>query len=489
MGLSPEPAMQGAESGCSEASVLETFLRQLSGRIERYVLSLDDPDVPVSVPRTPSEIAAEVELSLPLSGGGLDAVLEAVDVALEQSVRTGSPRFMNQLFTGFSPAAFAGEVVAAVTNGSMYTYEMAPLATLVERAIIKRLGEAIGWRDADGILVTGGSNGNLVALLAARERAVPEASTRGWDGGRSAVLASQESHYSLASAISVLGLGSEGLISVPTGPNGAMDGAGLRAALDLCEQMGRRPLAVVCTAGTTVRGAFDPVHELIPIAKAAGAWVHVDAAWGGSSLLSDRHRHLLDGVDGANSLSWDPHKTLGVPLVCSAVVMPEHHWLPLMAAGARRADYLFHEDEGASFDLGRRSLQCGRRVDAWKLWFAWKAAGDAGLEARIDGAAALAHRLAHAVEAADDLELMSEVQWMNVCLRHRPTGLDDDAALDRHQAELRMAILEDGRWMLNQAVINGRIVLRPIISDTAIGEAGIDELVEHIRALGARLAA
>lgn len=484
-GQSTARSMEGAAS--AQRLAVGDFLDEVLGRVRAYVDGLD-ADVPIRQPLEPEAMAALVDTSMPTHGQGLEGVLEALDAALEHSVRTGSPRFLNQLFGGFSVAAFAGEVATALTNGSMYTYEMAPLATLVELSILRRLGEAIGWPGADGILSTGGSNGNLIGLIAAREQLVPDARKVGWDPRQWSILVSEESHYSLKNSAAVLGMGLEGIVRVPVEADGRIAPDGLRAALALSHDQGRTPMAVVLTSGTTVRGAFDPLDELIPIAHEAGAWVHVDAAWGGSALLSPRLAHLMRGSELADSLSWDPHKTLTVPLVCSAVLFRERGWLQAVAAGSQSVDYLFHPDEDEVYDLGRKSLQCGRRVDAWKLWFAWRELGDDGMAAHVERCAELTQHLGAEVEAQPSLELSSPVTWLNVTMRHLPPGMTDRTLLDAHQTELRRRIIDDGRWMLNKAVVDGNVVLRPIVSNPALAEDSLTELVHHIVRMGDELA-
>lgn len=134
---------------------------------------------------------------------------------------------------------------------------------------------------------------------------------------------------------------------------------------------------MVGTAGSVVRGAFDPLTEVSAVCKEHNMWFHVDAAWGGGCLLSPKHKYLMEGAHLADSMCWDAHKMMGVPLICSAFITTNLPLLKQVCSHTQEAHYLLHKDAG-DIDLGHRSLQCGRRNDALKLWLAWKERGDEG---------------------------------------------------------------------------------------------------------------
>jgi glutamate/tyrosine decarboxylase-like PLP-dependent enzyme len=156
---------------------------------------------------TPEEIRRRSRLTPPLEGEGIEGVLEGMDDFLKHSVKTHHSGFMNSLWGGFNASAFAGEVLTALAQTSMYTFEMAPFASMVEQAIIKRMSELVGFADGDGVLTTGGSNGNLLGLLCARQNFDPLSIQRGFDGRNKVVMVSEESHYSVVMAADLMGLG------------------------------------------------------------------------------------------------------------------------------------------------------------------------------------------------------------------------------------------------------------------------------------------
>jgi len=182
------------------------------------------------------------------------------------------------------------------------------------------MAEKVGFENGDGILTTGGSNGNMIGLLMARQRYDPSSLQNGSDGRQLVVFCSEETHYSISMAANVLGLGHKNVIKVKVDADGRIDPSELAVKVKEAKEQGKHPFCVVGTAGSVVRGAYDPLRELAAICKEHKMWFHIDAAWGGGCLLSDNHRYLMDGAHLADSLCWDAHKMMGVPLICSAFI-------------------------------------------------------------------------------------------------------------------------------------------------------------------------
>lgn len=268
---------------------------------------------------SPAEVR-KVDISIPKKGEGLKGVIKGIDTFMAHSVRTHHPAFMNQFWGGFNPAAFGGEVISTLCQTSMYTYELAPLAIMIELEMLKKMAGLIGpaFKDGSGVFTTGGSNGNMVGLLLARQKKFPDSLKKGYDGSKVCIFVSAESHYSVLMASNVLGIGYDNVIKVKADVDGKMDMNELTKEVEAAKAAGKTPLAVVGTAGTTVRGCFDPMREISAICKQHDMWFHVDGAWGGCILFSPKYRHHLDGADLADSMCWDIHKMMGIPLMCSA---------------------------------------------------------------------------------------------------------------------------------------------------------------------------
>ncbi|MAH60663.1 MAG: glutamate decarboxylase [Flavobacteriaceae bacterium] len=419
------------------------------------------------------------DLALPLEGMGYQTVLSDINHFLRYSVRTDHPGFMNPLWGGMNITAFLGEVIASLANNSMYTYELSPVATLIEQSLIRRMCEIVGFGDGNGTLTTGGSNGNMIGMLCARYRINPLGLRTGYDSKNLVCFVSEESHYSVRMSATVLGIGLDNLISVPCDVNGKMRPEKLTEEIEFAKLNGQIPFCVIATAGTTVRGAFDPIKEISEICTDNNLWLHVDAAWGGSCLFSAKHRHLMDGIELADSLCWDAHKMMGIPLVCSAFLAKDPDSLSKVYNFTDSANYLFHE-ETSEVDLGRFSLQCGRRNDALKLFLAWREKGDAGWAKLVESYMDLAEYLEQKIVESENLELMSSREWTNVCVRYNIEGQD----LNELNSKIREQIRINGKYMVSRSTLNNAIILRPVIANHSISKDTIDGLVNEIVTVG-----
>lgn len=459
----------------------EEFLDEVLFRVKNFLNSSQKDDV-IRSGLSHNSLSKTMDLKLPLEGHGLEAALDDIDSVLRHSVHTTAPGFMNPLWGGLSIASIAGELVTAATNTAMYTYEIAPVATLIESAIIARMGELAGFPEPKGTLTTGGSNGNLLGLLCARQSMDQKSSSLGFDGRKSVVFVSEEAHYSYNIAANVIGIGIMNLIKVRCDEDGRMRPDCLEEEIQRALKSGQRPFAVLATSGSTVRGAFDPLRPLAEISHRYNLWMHVDAAWGGACLLSNQYRSLMDGLDLADSFCWDAHKMMGIPLICSAFVVKDGNILrQICETGAMQAHYLYHS-EGEDVDLGRYSLQCGRRNDALKLWLAWREIGDAGWASMVDNFMELATYLELKVEATPELEMASSRMWTNVCFRY--VGNTESEELNQLNAELRHRLLQDGRFMVSRSTIDGNIILRSVIANNQITEQTLDSYIDRVVELG-----
>lgn len=416
-----------------------------------------------------------VDLRLPEHGVGAVAALDRLVALAGRTPDTAGATFFSQLFGGRDDIAVLGDIAASLLNTSMYTRKVAGIQAAVEAELVGTLCRLVGYREGTGTVTPGGSLSNLVALLLARNAAVPTARQRGLDGSRLTVYASEDAHYSVRKAVGILGLGRRNLRTIATDRDGRMIPGRLAAALDRDLGAGILPVAVVATAGTTVRGAFDPLAEVAHLARRRQVWCHVDGAFGAPLILSNRLRDRLAGIHLADSVTWDAHKLMGVPLTLSLLLV--RRGAALRDSLAEEADYLFQaEDDGD--EPGMTSLQCGRRNDALKLWVAWQAHGRAGYAARFDHLADLADHAAARVRAAPDLDLAAEPQSLTVCFRVR----------DVDSRALCAALEREGQALISHGRVDGLPAVRLVLVNPDLTEADIDRLFERIRWTAAGLA-
>lgn len=457
---------------------LEEFIDQLAKRIVSYVKAEQDHSKKTIDFLTHGSRSKTTDIKLPLEGLGPQAVMDDIDEFLKQCIKTNRGEFMNPLWGGMNITAFAGELIATLTNQSMYTYELAPLASIIEQTIINRMSEIIGFSEGFGTLTTGGSNGNMLGMLCARQSILPNSSKTGFDGSKYAAFVSSESHYSVLMSANVVGIGHQNVIKVACDEKGRMKSSALIEEINRSRTNGLIPFCIIATSGTTVRGAFDPIDELAEIAHAESIWLHVDAAWGGSCLFSSNKRHLMNGVELADSVCWDAHKMMGMPLICSAFIIKQPEILRSVCSHGDVAHYLFHE-ESKDFDLGRYSLQCGRRNDSLKLWLAWREIGDSGWARMVDDYCSLADHLEQRVTEDSKLEMMSHRDWTNVCIRYNDNSGDHD--LNELNAQIRDRLLKEGEILVSRSNIGTDVILRPVISNPSVTSEILDRLVEKVK--------
>jgi L-2,4-diaminobutyrate decarboxylase len=393
------------------------------------------------------------------------------------SIQLHHPRYAgHQVCPPFAVGAMA-EMVIATLNNSTAVWEMSPAATIVEKNVIRWLCEQVGYpAGAGGTTVSGGSAANLTGLLAARHRW----SADGGNVGKTpVVICSETAHYSIARAVAILGSGIR-VVEVPVDDGFRMITSELDHLLGAMEGTEESPMAIVATAGSTATGSFDALMPIADLRDRHRTWLHVDAAHGASALLSKRLRGLVEGLSRADSLSWDPHKMMWMPLSTSALLVREESWL--REAFLSDAPYLFHRDR-EGLDLGAMTIQCSRRADAVKLWLALNTIGPGAIAEAMERVAARAAEFFALLAAADDFEPMHEPQFNIVCFRFRPPGSRDGAELDSLNETLRQRLLESGAGWITTTRLRGRRCLRVTLINPATSRADLEAILGKLRAL------
>ena len=288
---------------------------------------------------------------------------------IEQGIHLQHPGYVGHQVGAPIPVASLAELVAGVLNQSMAVYEMSPAATHIEHQTVRWLCDLIGWdQHADGVFTSGGSLGNLTALLAARNHLTGGAA---WEQGLCsgpplAVIVSEHAHYSVARAAGILGLGQEGVIRVPVDRHFRIQLPALADRYQTAQAQGKKVVAVVASAGTTATGSFDSLWEIGEFCRARGVWLHVDGAHGASVLLSPKYKELAAGIEMADSVVWDAHKMLFMPGLATALLFRDG--TRCYEAFRQEASYLFGRHAFPEHDLGLRTIECTRPMQAWKLW-------------------------------------------------------------------------------------------------------------------------
>uniref|UniRef100_A0A8C8VJG8 Glutamate decarboxylase 2 n=1 Tax=Pelusios castaneus TaxID=367368 RepID=A0A8C8VJG8_9SAUR len=455
-----------------------SFLQDVMDILLQYVVKSFDRSTKVIDFHYPNELLQEYNWELADQPQTLEEILLNCRTTLKYAIKTGHPRYFNQLSTGLDMVGLAADWLTSTANTNMFTYEIAPVFVLLEYVTLRKMREMIGWPGGcgDGIFSPGGAISNMYAMLIARFKMFPEVKEKGMAAiPRLVALTSEHSHFSVKKGAAALGIGTDSIPYIPP-YNGFV------------------PFLVSATAGTTVYGAFDPLLAIADICKKYKIWMHVDAAWGGGLLMSRKHKWKLNGVERANSVTWNPHKMMGVPLQCSALLVREEGLM--QSCNQMHASYLFQQDKhyDLSYDTGDKALQCGRHVDVFKLWLMWRAKGTTGFEAQIDKCLELAEYLYNKIKNREGYEMVfdGKPQHTNVCFWYVPPSLrsmEDNE--DRMNRLLKVApvikarMMEYGTTMVSYQPLGDKVnFFRMVISNPAASQQDIDFLIEEIERLG-----
>jgi len=454
-----------------------------------------------SLPRTPYSGRSPAELAALVAGEpcgpeGVDltAVLKEVRAVVENSVALWHPFTAAHLHCPPLIPALAAEVVLTALNQSMDSFDQDPAATVLEQRLVRWLCDEAGLPPAaDGTMTPGGTVSNYTGLLLAREAwCQTRLGWRAWERGlppqasRFRILCSELAHFSVAKSAAQLGLGTGAVVPVAADRDYRMCPRDLAGRLALLKAEGLIPIAVVATAGTTDFGSIDPLPAVVAGARAAGAWVHVDAAYGGALLFSARHRDRLAGLELADSVTLDFHKLLWQPVSCGALLVRDAATFDLIKLNA---DYLNPEEHEALGvpDLVTRSVLTTRRFDALKLWVSLRVLGRRGLAAMIDRTLELAAVAHAAVARHPGLGPIHDPRLGCVVFRYRPR--DSRADADRLTAAIPRRLFDAGRAVIGHTRVRGRSCLKFTFLNPCTGPADVEELVGLVAARGAELEA
>uniref|UniRef100_A0A8C8XTU9 Glutamate decarboxylase 1 n=1 Tax=Panthera leo TaxID=9689 RepID=A0A8C8XTU9_PANLE len=392
----------------------------------------------------------------------LEQLLVDCTDTLKYGVKTGHPRFFNQLSSGLDVVGLAGAWLTATANTNTFTYEIAPVFTIMETILLKKMYGIIGWgeTEADGIFAPGGSISNLYGILVARYKQYPEIKRQGMTALPCCVLfVSEQGHYSVKKAAAILGIGTDNVIEVKCDERYVSN---TFSKIYYCHY-GHIPFCVTASAGSTVFGAFDPLHgyltHILCICRQLGG------GWGGL-LLSRNHSHKLSGIERANSVTWNPHKLMGVPLQRSAILIRGKKGVMQPSCNKMHAAYLFQPDKlyNVDFDTGDKTIQRGRHVDVFKLWLMWKAKGTCGFEAQINQHMELAKYFCKVLKKKDNFKLVFDAE-VKILLQRR--------------------LIEKGTAMISYQPCGDKVnFFRMVFSNPATRRADVDYLIDAIERLG-----
>lgn len=444
----PDAAFVDPSGGNAEA------VRDLAeGVLDQLLTQLETADDRSPLPEESSVPSA----AIPESSRSHADLIDDLETIVDGSMNPSHPGYIGHMDTVPTTISVLGDLVTSAVNNNMLSVEMSPVFSELEVRMTELFAAEFGLGpDAGGVLASGGSLANLQALSVARNHAfdVHEDGLAGMD--REPVLfASEAAHTSLQTAAMLIGLGTDAVVAVGTDDGSRMDPAALERAIERAEaDDGREPFCIVATAGTTTTGNIDPLPAVRDVADERGLWFHVDAAYGGALVFSGTHRNRLDGIEAADSVTFNPQKWCYVAKTCAMALFADADVLrERFRVGA---PYMRGDDTVPN--LGELSVQGTRRAEILKLWLTVQHLGREGLEQLIDESYHLTAAVRDRVVEHGALELASEPETNVICLRAvpgwcPPEELDDlngrlqQALLSEHDRFVSVPTYRDSRWL------------------------------------------
>lgn len=485
-------------SGDLSPNVLRELGKKSVERLARYFETLESR--PVLARTKPGEVFARISDSAPEEPESWDAIEKDLDELVEPNLTHWQhPGYLAYFANTGTAPGILGDFLAAGYNQVGILWRTSPVLTELEMGMVRWLVKAVGlpYRTVggvagatspgppqadgfDGQLADTASTASMIALAAAREQAFPDVRKTGLAGlPPGVVYASELAHSSIDKACVVLGFGLSGYRKVPTDAAFRMDAKALEAAISEDERAGRRPVGVVATIGTTTVTSVDPVPEIAAICARRNLWLHVDAAYAGAAATLPEMSREFAGWERADSIVFNPHKWMLVPLECTALffrrmdrvrrafsVVPNYLETPEGSAGVR--EYM---------DYG---VQLGRRFRALKMWMALRTFGLSGVRERLRDQLAMAKELRKTLEKEPDVEISAPSPFTVVAFRFAPKGLPPEDA-DAANRRILEAINADGRSFISHATIRGRYVLRAAIGSLRTERRHLEAFLESYR--------
>jgi L-2,4-diaminobutyrate decarboxylase len=429
-----------------------------------------------------------------LTGVGLPAaVAEAVSLLAGNSAVVTHPGYLAHLHCAPTVSSLAAEVLISAFNQSLDSFDQAPAATAIEQRVIEYLCGRIGYDNgADGTFTSGGTQSNLHGLLMARDLFARKA--LGWNIGALGLppearswrlLCTRQAHFSARQALRILGLGADAIVDVPTDASGSLRTDALADRIGETKRAGTPAFGLFLTAGTTDYGAIDPLAQAIAIAHEHGIWTHVDACVGGCLVFSDTHRHLLRGIELADSVAVDFHKLLFQAISCSALLVRRSGSFDVVND---HADYLNPADDADHdvLNLVGKSLQTTRRFDALKVFVTLRALGRQRIAAMIDATCAAADAAAQAVADYPNLVLSAPVTTNTVVVRWHHSALTEDEC-DQLNCAIRADLADSGRAIVGRSRAAGHQSIKLTFVNPLVTAALAAEVIADIADRGERL--
>lgn len=406
----------------------------------------------------------------------VDEPQELFKDVINRSVQVHRKKYLGHQTTPTLPVTVLSGAMISLLNQGMGVYEMGMVGNTLEKILTEDLAQRLGYGpEASGFVTSGGSLGNLTALLAARA-AVTKVWREGYgEGLKPAVLVSEEAHYCIDRSARIMGFGDEGIIKVPVNERFQMRSELLEQYYQKAIADGRQVICVVGCAGTTSTGSYDDLEEIAAFCKQKNIWFHIDGAHGAPAAFSEKYKHLIRGMEQADSVVVDYHKMMMTPSLSTALIFKRGS--DAYKTFSQRAQYLWTEQESEEwYNGGKRSFECTKAMSVLHVYTLYRTYGDSIFGENIHKLYGLATEFADLIRKKENFELAYEPQGNIVCFRYT-RGAEDLTELNR---QIRQLLLEDGRFYIVQTVLNGKLYLRVSLMNPLSSNKELRELLQEI---------
>ena len=466
---------------------LSSFLQVTSDKINEYYKAAQKGEGTVLKQAPANQLSEKLQLTHWIKNGGLTTATfsELIDTYLENTQRLHHPAYIGHQVSVPHPMGSVSGLINGLVSNPMGIYEMGPSAATVERVIVNWMLDKVGWfggkdwsdcfwkeGSGGGVLTHGGSVANLTAMSAARAAVAPEA----WSTGTPpdlVVLVPAVTHYSIARAISIMGMGKQAIIPVPVDDQERLRPETLEEIYEETKLAGKRVMAVVANACATATGLYDPLDEVGHFCEANNLWFHIDGAHGATALLSPEEAHFMKGAHRATSLIWDAHKMMQVESLCAAVLYKDYHHLE--TAFQQKGSYLFHPKEELGFDTLPFTVECTKAGLGAKLFWTVAVEGEQGMGNYVHHQYELTRQFYKIISKHPDFICPYFPEANILCFEYNKYGRDND-----FQLAIRNEVVKRGNFYITSADIHGVRHLRLTVMNQLTTTEHVRELLEEI---------
>ncbi len=459
--------------GHKMVDTLADYLQKTMSKEEKIVLPWNEPDDLAKI------------FSFDSGGGEHESFQRFTKRILSHTNHLHHPHYIGHQVTSPLPLTAVIQFCTSLLNNGAAIYEMGPVAMAMEKNLIRYFAEKIGFpTTCDGIFTHGGSAGNLTAMLAIRQNM---SDYNIWEEGvrsdsKPGFIVSDQSHYSVLRNVKIMGLGDDSIIKVPYDKNFRMDTSYLESALKEAENKGIRIVSVIANSCTTATGSYDDLDMIADFCEKHGLWMHVDGAHGAAVLFSDKYKHLIKGLERADSVIMDFHKMLLVPGLNTMILFKNGE--KSYETFAQKASYLFKKTEQNEwYNSAKRTLECTKSAMGVVAYTAVKYYGNNYYKEYIDSRFDLAARFSKMIEERAEMELAIKPQANIICFRYAPKSIQG-SSLNRINAAIRDKIIREGSFYIVQTELEEKIWMRTVLLNPVTDENDLRELIERVVELG-----